>query len=170
MESKNRLPHVDKRLIFVDCVGLIHDRQSDMLKRCKIVAVDQGDEPEEFLNVFGLESMEVKEEDKLKDKRYVRNIEKEEKKIAAIKSTRLERDEETKLSEIKNLLNEGEKITWLKSDTINLTDNWLKVLLKDKKYRGRLKSTKEAKEIEIGPAEGFSRGADDSDGTFLGLN
>ena len=49
------------------------------LKRCKVVAVDQGDEPEEFLNVFGLDSMEVKEEDRPEDKRYVRNIEKEEK-------------------------------------------------------------------------------------------
>ena len=125
------------------------DIMKEGLKRCKIVAVDQGDEPEEFLNVFGLESMEVKEEDRPEDKRYVRNIEKEEKKIATIKSTMLERAEETKLSEIKSLLKEDEKIAWVKSDTINLTDNWLKVLLKDKKYRGRLKSTKEAKEIEI---------------------
>jgi len=43
--------------------------------RCKIVSVDAGDEPLEFLNVFNLESMEVTE--KLEDMRYVRNAEKE---------------------------------------------------------------------------------------------
>lgn len=119
------------------------------LKRCKVIAVDQGDEPEEFLNVFGLDSMEVKEEDRLEDKRYVRNIEKEEKRIAEIKNTKLEGTEGSKLNEIKNLLTGDEKIAWIRSDTLNLTENWLKVLIKDKKYRGRLKSTKEAKEIEI---------------------
>ncbi|MFX1569408.1 MAG: hypothetical protein ACFFCV_13685 [Promethearchaeota archaeon] len=43
--------------------------------RCKIVSVDAGDEPSEFLNAFRLESMEVTE--RLADMRYVRNIEKE---------------------------------------------------------------------------------------------
>ncbi|MFX1445632.1 MAG: hypothetical protein ACFFHV_19625, partial [Promethearchaeota archaeon] len=45
-------------------------------KRCKIITIDQGEELEEFLNVFGLESMEVAQ--KLEDKRYIRNIKKEE--------------------------------------------------------------------------------------------
>jgi hypothetical protein len=43
--------------------------------RCKIVSVDAGDEPIEFLNAFRLESMEVT--DRLEDMRYVRNIERE---------------------------------------------------------------------------------------------
>ncbi|TET59942.1 MAG: hypothetical protein E3J52_04830 [Promethearchaeota archaeon] len=43
--------------------------------RCKIVSVDAGDEPLEFLNTFRLESMEVTE--RLADMRYVRNIERE---------------------------------------------------------------------------------------------
>jgi len=43
--------------------------------RCKIVSVDAGDEPSEFLNAFRLESMEVTE--RLADMRYVRNIERE---------------------------------------------------------------------------------------------
>ncbi|MFW9820394.1 MAG: Rho termination factor N-terminal domain-containing protein [Candidatus Thorarchaeota archaeon] len=43
--------------------------------RCKIVSVDAGDEPLEFLNAFRLESMEVTE--RLEDMRYVRNIERE---------------------------------------------------------------------------------------------
>ncbi|UCC21233.1 MAG: hypothetical protein JSV62_08145 [Promethearchaeota archaeon] len=43
--------------------------------RCKIVSVDAGDEPAEFLNTFKLESMEVTE--RLEDMRYVRNIERE---------------------------------------------------------------------------------------------
>ncbi len=43
--------------------------------RCKIVSVDAGDEPAEFLNAFKLQSMEVTE--RLADMRYVRNIERE---------------------------------------------------------------------------------------------
>ncbi len=43
--------------------------------RCKIVSVDAGDEPIEFLNAFRIESMEVTE--RLEDMRYVRNIERE---------------------------------------------------------------------------------------------
>ena len=43
--------------------------------RPKIVSVDQGDEPVEFLRAFGLQSMEVTE--RLEDMRYVRNIEKD---------------------------------------------------------------------------------------------
>jgi hypothetical protein len=49
--------------------------------RCKIVSIDQGDELQEFLNVFKLESMEVTE--RLPDMRYVRNIERE--KIEGVK-------------------------------------------------------------------------------------
>jgi len=43
--------------------------------RCKIVSVDAGDEPMEFLRAFNLESMEVSE--RMADMRYVRNIERE---------------------------------------------------------------------------------------------
>ena len=57
--------------------------------RCKIVSIDQGDELQEFLNAFRLESMEVKE--RLPDMRYVRNVERdrmeEAKRTAAQRST-----------------------------------------------------------------------------------
>ncbi|MFX1410890.1 MAG: hypothetical protein ACFFA6_11080 [Promethearchaeota archaeon] len=43
--------------------------------RCKIVSIDQGDELQEFLAAFQLESMEVSE--RLPDMRYIRNIERE---------------------------------------------------------------------------------------------
>ncbi|MFO8017645.1 MAG: hypothetical protein R6U96_03360 [Promethearchaeia archaeon] len=43
--------------------------------RCKIVSVDQGDEPVDFLNAFDFESMEVTEV--LEDMRYVRNVDRE---------------------------------------------------------------------------------------------
>lgn len=43
---------------------------------CKIVSVDQGDEPNEFLTAFNLESMPVTET--LQDLRYERNLEKKE--------------------------------------------------------------------------------------------
>jgi len=43
--------------------------------RCKIVSVDAGDEPIEFLDAFQLESMEVTE--RLEDLKYIRNIDRE---------------------------------------------------------------------------------------------
>ncbi len=43
--------------------------------RCKVISIDQGDEMEEFLNTFSLESMKVTET--LQDLRYVRNIDKD---------------------------------------------------------------------------------------------
>ena len=43
--------------------------------RCKIVSVDAGDEPTEFLNAFRLESMVITE--RMEDLRYVRNIERD---------------------------------------------------------------------------------------------
>ena len=43
--------------------------------RCKIVSVDAGDEPAEFLRAFRIESMDVSE--RLEDMRYVRNVERE---------------------------------------------------------------------------------------------
>ncbi len=56
------------------------DLQRDLIQdaryhRCKIVSIDQGDELQEFLNAFRLESMEVVE--RLPDMRYVRNIERD---------------------------------------------------------------------------------------------
>ena len=56
------------------------DLQRDLIKdaryhRCKIVSIDQGDELQEFLSAFRLESMEVTE--RLPDMRYVRNVERD---------------------------------------------------------------------------------------------
>lgn len=76
--------------------------QEDLMKdaryhRCKIVSVDAGDEPTEFLNTFSLESMEVTE--RLADMRYVRNIERERMEQATItdvtpKATKAQPEEE----------------------------------------------------------------------------
>ena len=56
------------------------DLQRDLIQdsryhRCKIVSIDQGDELQEFLHAFRLDSMEVTE--RLPDMRYVRNIERD---------------------------------------------------------------------------------------------
>lgn len=56
------------------------DLQRDLIQdaryhRCKIISIDQGDELQEFLNAFTLESMEVTE--RLPDMRYIRNIERD---------------------------------------------------------------------------------------------
>ena len=59
---------------------IAQDLQRDLVQdaryhRCKIISIDQGDELQEFLNAFRLESMEVTE--RLPDMRYVRNIERD---------------------------------------------------------------------------------------------
>ncbi len=67
---------VRKRFISSRVASKIQDElvKEAAFHRCKIVSVDQGDEPEEFLKSFNLESMEVTE--KLADMHYVRNIDK----------------------------------------------------------------------------------------------
>ena len=95
-------------------------------KRCKIVAIEQGDEVEEFLNVFGLESMKVKEEDKLEDKHYIRSSEREKERIAKILETKQIDTKTSKLVEIKKLLDDDEKIIWFKRSTEKFTENWKK--------------------------------------------
>ncbi|TFG13074.1 MAG: hypothetical protein EU535_05445 [Promethearchaeota archaeon] len=123
--------------------------QGDMMKagykRCKIVTIDQGEELEEFLNVFGLESMEIKVE--LEDKKYIRNIEREQTRIASILSTKA--DSNSKLAEIQNYFDEDEQIIWNKSSIISLDNNWLKLILKNKKYKRRLTKSSEASNLEI---------------------
>ena len=56
------------------------DLQRDLIQdsryhKCKIISIDQGDELQEFLNAFRLESMEVTE--RLPDVRYIRNVERD---------------------------------------------------------------------------------------------
>ncbi len=116
-------------------------------KRSKIVAIEQGDELQEFLNVFGLESMEVAEN--LEDKYYIRDIEKQKMKVNEILNTKKISGKTSKLEEIKRLLNGDEDIVWIKSFTVNLAKDWLKQLLKNKKFKDRLKNLADAKGIEI---------------------
>ncbi|TXT62844.1 MAG: hypothetical protein BAJALOKI1v1_840004 [Promethearchaeota archaeon] len=66
---------VKKRFI---STRIAQDIQQDLMKnpqyhRCKIVSVDQGDEIQEFLDIFNLESMEV--EERLIEMKYIRNSE-----------------------------------------------------------------------------------------------
>ena len=127
--------------------------QGDMLKeakfhRCKVVTVDQGDEIQEFLNVFGLESMEV--EERLEDMRYIRNSARERMKEEELFSKKVDIIQiSSKLDEIRKLLGENENILWFKTSNIVLESNWLKSLLKSEKYKGRIKNTEKADEIEI---------------------
>lgn len=127
--------------------------QGDMLKeakfhRCKVVTVDQGDEIQEFLNVFGLESMEV--EERLEDMRYIRNSARERMKEEELFSKKVDILQiSSKMDEIRELLAENENILWYKTSNIVLESNWLKSLLKNEKYKGRVKNTEKADEIEI---------------------
>ena len=63
---------VKKRFISSRVATALRD---ELEENCRIISVDQGDEAQEFLNAFGLESMPATEV--LEDMRYERNIEKE---------------------------------------------------------------------------------------------
>ena len=127
--------------------------QGDMVKdakfhRCKVVTVDQGDEIQEFLNVFGLESMEV--EERLEDMQYIRNSARERMKEEELFSKKVDIIQiSSKMDEIRELLDDNENILWYKTSNIVLERNWLKSLLKNVKYKGRVKNTEKADEIEI---------------------
>ena len=63
---------VKKRFISSQVAITLRD---ELTENCRIISVDQGDEPQEFLDAFGLKSMPVT--NVLEDMHYVRNIEKE---------------------------------------------------------------------------------------------
>ncbi|MFX1391608.1 MAG: hypothetical protein ACFE9Z_16205 [Promethearchaeota archaeon] len=63
---------VKKRFVSSQVAITLRD---ELTENCRIISVDQGDEPQEFLDAFGLESMPATEF--LEDMHYVRNIEKE---------------------------------------------------------------------------------------------
>ena len=87
--------------------------------RCKIVSVDQGDEPTEFLDTFGFESMEVKE--RMADMRYVRNIEKDttkaKGKVVESTSQKEEEEEEYYSPALEELKREGHDISAVTTST-----------------------------------------------------
>lgn len=64
--------------------------QAESQRNLKIISVDQGDEPLEFLNAFGLESMEVTE--KLGDMYYVRNVDREKQEMEEMARKRREEE------------------------------------------------------------------------------
>ncbi len=68
---------VRKRFISSKIAGQLQEElvKSAGFHRCKIVSIDQGEELEEFLQTFKLESMKVTET--LQEMRYVRNIDKD---------------------------------------------------------------------------------------------
>lgn len=127
--------------------------QGDMLKeakfhRCKVVTVDQGDEVQEFLNAFCLESMEV--ETRLEDLRYIRNSEREKMKEEELFSKKVDAIQiSSKMNEIRKLLEDNENILWYKTSNVVLENNWLKSLLKNEKYKEKVKNIEKSNEIEL---------------------
>ncbi|MHA1912804.1 MAG: hypothetical protein ACW990_11760 [Promethearchaeota archaeon] len=124
--------------------------QGELMKagyhRCKIVSIDQGDEAQEFLNVFGLESMEVT--DQLEDKVILSNSARERLEQQKILDTKIEFAESSKLDEIKKLLDDDEKILWIKSVSQKISLNWVKSLLKNKRYKNRVKKLAKLDKVE----------------------
>ncbi len=94
-------------------------RKDSRYHRCKIVSVDAGDEPVEFLDAFQLDSMEVTE--RLEDMRYVRNIDRDRGVVS--KSTIIARDQKQSKEEYFSpaLQDTGEKVVMSSFTTGGLT-------------------------------------------------
>jgi len=94
-------------------------RKDSRYHRCKIVSVDAGDEPVEFLDAFQLDSMEVTE--RLEDMRYVRNIDRDRGIVS--KSTIIARDQKERKDEYFSpaLQDTGEKVVMSSFTTGGLT-------------------------------------------------
>lgn len=75
---------VRKRFISSRVGAQIQSQSSKVAMYLKIVSVDAGDEPLEFLRVFNLEPYDVEEVEKLEDMYYIRNVEREKMEEAAI--------------------------------------------------------------------------------------
>ena len=84
--------------------------------RCKIVSIDQGDELQEFLNAFRLESMEVTE--RLPDMRYIRNVERERMEEAAKVGTSQKVEEEYYSPALADISNEVVKSSFSGSASV----------------------------------------------------
>ena len=129
--------------------------QGELMKngyhRCKVISIDQGDELKEFLNIFGLNSMEVLEP--LEDKRYTLNTQRERLKQEEVFSTRVESLKSTKLDEIKSHLDDHERILWIKSTSMKISKDWIANALKNKKFKSRLKKIRKSEELELKPFE-----------------
>lgn len=125
--------------------------QGELMKEgfhlCKILSIDQGDEADEFLNVFGLESMEVKE--RLPDKVIFMNSAREKLELQKKLDTKVEFEGTSKLDEIKKLLEPGENMLWIKSTEVELNQDSLKVLMKNKKYKARIKNLAKPDDIVL---------------------
>jgi len=117
------------------------------LPYCKVIAIDQGDEIEEFLNVFGLKSMEVTE--RLEDMTYLREQERKKLEEEQLFAKRDDILKISKLEEIQHHLDDDEKILWIKSSTLELQKNWIKIISKNKRYKRLFNNLEAAKEIEL---------------------
>ena len=145
---KGALTSVRKRFVGSQAAtGLQTELREQGAPYCKVVAIDQGEEQEEFLNSFNLESMEITE--KLEDMRYLRENERKKLEDEQLFARREDIELLSKLDEIKHHFDEEEKIYWTKAWTLELQENWVKIISKNKRYKGLFKNLKAAKEIEL---------------------
>ncbi|MHA1819724.1 MAG: hypothetical protein ACTSU2_06855 [Promethearchaeota archaeon] len=95
-------------------------------RHLKIVSVDAGDEPLEFLSAFDLEPMEVDDNDRLEDMRYVRNIDRIKEKEESLKKKleeRRKKKEKGYQSPLLKEMEEAEKAAAVSNQEINTQDN-----------------------------------------------
>jgi hypothetical protein len=84
----------------------------------------------------------------MEDKYIIRNKEKQELKIKKLLDTKADFTIPSKLDEIKEVLDDNERFLWLKSSKMKVTKNWAKSLMKDKRYKDRVKNIAQADEIQ----------------------
>jgi len=107
--------------------------------RCRIKAVEQCDEIQEFLNLFGLESMDV---EKLEDKYYYLNSKREEARIFIKLSQEHSYSASKEMMEIEKKL-EDQKILWVKNSTTVISQEWLDSFKSNEQFNKRLLNIKD---------------------------
>lgn len=100
---------VRKRFISSRVGAQLQQESAKVAMHLKIVSVDAGDEPVEFLRVFNLEPYEVDEIEKLEDMYYIRNIDREKMEEAAIAAKIKKKKEKKKKDEYWSPVLEEEK-------------------------------------------------------------
>jgi len=111
--------------------------------RYKIVTEEQGEESEEFLRVFGLEAKKIRQKEKEQTEFQEQEIRRSD-----ILKKKLDEIEEKIAGEIQDILEDDEKIIWIKSYKRVLEDNWLDSLKKDSRYKDRLKKLETTDKFE----------------------
>ncbi len=117
--------------------------QEEGYHRCRIKAVDQCNEIKEFLNLFGLESIDV---NGLEDKYYYLNSEQEEAKILSKLEEKYSYSVSDEMLAIDKILKSQKKL-WIKSSTTRITKQWIEKVSNKPQFKLRLTEVEKNKDL-----------------------